>query len=225
MFGLKHQQYCYNTNLPPAAISLWQWLLANQNDDCYELDLFNQWVAEQRGRGYHRDTLKSAIAQLENAGIITTVKRFSWKIIRGVLHPIHKLLTKESTPRKNSLPCGEIRKKDASNPDKAAAEVLQQQLDICEQAGIHYPSGQREWLIAFSLQDLLEAIAYLVIYSEQNTVRNPAGFVRRCLEQGWELKPSHSNYSSFINAYQNLIEDMRSPAVEIVSVNGVNIAL
>lgn len=209
-FTLQHRQLAFQKGLPPAAIALWQWAIENHNDDCYELDLFNKWVTKQRGRSYHRDTLKSAINKLEESDLVTVVRKFSWKILRVVIHPIHTLIPSRKNPNipeeiLNSLPL---------IPQTVEAESVQQQLSerisICQQAGLDYRPGQREWLISFSLKELVQAIAYLIIYNEQKqTVNNPEGFVRRCLEQNWRLKPaslSYEDYGSFVESYRSAIE-------------------
>jgi len=211
-FTTQHRQLAFQQKLPPAAIALWQWIVENKNDDCYELSEFNSWVAASRGRPYHRDTLKSAIQQLSDCKFITIVKKFSWKIIRAVVHPIHTLLPR----RKNSNVPEEILNLLPSKPQSEGSEVLQQQLlekiEVCQSAGLDYRVGQREWLISFSLKELIQALAYMIVYNEQKgTVVNPEGFVRRCLEQNWRLKPaslSYEDYSSFVGSYRSAIESL-----------------
>jgi len=185
------------------------------NDDAYELTEFNNWVERWRKKGYHRDTLKKAIAQLEEAGIIKVVRKFAWNILRLAVRNARQMLdliTRENSPRKKSRPHAENRNSDPSNPMGVKKDGTQQQqslnddlaehLEVCEVAGLHYPVGQRAWMLLFSAKDFLRAVCYMVAYGERNAIDNPEGFVRTALEQGWDFDTYYQsgdvNYSALL---------------------------
>ncbi|WP_298908726.1 hypothetical protein [uncultured Nostoc sp.] len=59
-----HEAYCYQHHIPPAAKSLWQWLMRHgQIASEIEPDLseFNAWVAKNRGKPYAHNYLKKNI--------------------------------------------------------------------------------------------------------------------------------------------------------------------
>ncbi len=99
-WSAKHQEISFHLNLTPSAIHLWQWMLSNRNPDAYDLRDFNDWVKDHRGKPYHRDTLKAAIALLEEKGVIAIVREFAWNIRRVVCFGVDKILKKG--PRKKS---------------------------------------------------------------------------------------------------------------------------
>ncbi|MBW4571838.1 MAG: hypothetical protein KME31_28615 [Tolypothrix carrinoi HA7290-LM1] len=94
----KHDEFCLEHALTPSAKLLWQWLTYGGENKELEPDLqdeFNKWVAEKRGRPYDPKTIKTAIKQLDDCGLVNIVRKFSVKIYILFLRPLDWL-----TPRK-----------------------------------------------------------------------------------------------------------------------------
>lgn len=77
----EHDAFSLENHFTPAAKLLWQWLMRQGGlGEEIEPDLteFNDWVGKHRGKGYTRPTLKKALEQLEQSGIVRTLKRYTW---------------------------------------------------------------------------------------------------------------------------------------------------
>ncbi|MGC9527830.1 MAG: hypothetical protein ACP5D7_20030 [Limnospira sp.] len=189
------QQIAYKHRLSPSAMALYQWLRHNHSDDADSLREFNQFVFEHRGKPYHRDTLKRAVNQLEEVGLIRIAKKFCWWLIRLAIRPIARFFgagknqQKCDRPRGSQPPNARCAGKVSLQQQpilktEAAATHLEKQVQITEAAGLKYPEGQREWLLAFTQEELIEAVKYLF---KQSGVLNREGFLRRSLEQNWDF--------------------------------------
>lgn len=189
------QKFAYEHRLSPSAIALYQWLQDNHSDDADSLREFNQFVEEHRGQPYHRDTLKRAINQLEECGLIRIARKFCWWLVRLAMRPIARFFEPNKKSQKRdrlrglqplNARTGKVSTQQQQPTLKAetAATHLEKQVQITEAAGLKYPEGQREWLLAFTQEELIEAIKYLF---KQPQVGNREGFLRRSLEQNWDF--------------------------------------
>ncbi len=82
---------CYRHQLPPCAQYLYRWLLRRVPGGVQqEIDLndFDTFVAEQRGKPYCRKWTRQALYHLSEVGLVTITKRFNareFKVIAA--HP------------------------------------------------------------------------------------------------------------------------------------------
>lgn len=183
-FALQH-------NITPAAKLLWQWLKREEEGEEQEPDLqdFNKWVEKHRGKPFHRDTLKRAIAQLAELRIIRIVRAFTWRIYRLVCRPLEWLKPSKKARRRacdRALP--------PSNPISADDQVKQQQqsclptaLDACTAAGIVFRPKDFDKIITYSTEELFLALNHFAVRGGHEKIRNPSGWLVECLKWQWWL--------------------------------------
>ncbi|WP_260447128.1 hypothetical protein [Nostoc sp. 2RC] len=85
----EHEAFCYQNHIPPAAKSLWQWLMRQgETGSEIEPDLseFNAWVEKVRGKKYTHNYLKQMFELLQTHRVVQVVKQYSWKIFKLHLH-------------------------------------------------------------------------------------------------------------------------------------------
>jgi len=218
MWTDKHNAICLKKRLSPSAKLLWQWLV-EEGEGEREPDLkdFNTWVQKHRGSPYHRDTLKIAWNQLIDAEVIIPEKKFTWRIWRVVVRSLESLFPKKprkNVKRKTSKAVENPRDLDSSNAcvgesgvQAAAAnnissldligqlpeeeiKDLEENLNQCDRAGIQFDAKDAaEILTSYDPEELRQAIALFEKRGGHQRIKNPEGFIRRCLERGWwEIK-------------------------------------
>ncbi len=87
----KHEAFCFQHRIPNAAKVLWQWLMRQgQIAEELEPDLseFNEWVEKVRGKPYGHNYLKKMLEVLIEHGVVSVVKKYSWKIFRLLVRPL-----------------------------------------------------------------------------------------------------------------------------------------
>lgn len=230
---LSHDAYCLTYSLTPSAKLLWQWFVKMGEGLELEADLqleFNNWVTKKRGKPYDPKTLKSAIAQLNDNSIIKIVRRYSWKIYKLFLRPLDWL-----TPKKKSQDQGEISAFHGSNRTTAESEVnnnnnividdeiieeAEKVLTVCEENGIVFNPVKSPEILDYSLENVNMAIECFIAAGGHEVdrfgrrkIRNPQGWLLKCLRYGyWEKTDSWSFYSllSAFGMSDESIEAMRS---------------
>lgn len=195
----QHDAYCLERGITPSAKLLWQWLIRRNSGLEQEPDLaeFNSWIEKHRGKGYHRDTLKAAIAQLIEHKVIEPLKKFTWRIWRIVLRPINAIICPPKL-RKKSHTCECVRDPGTSNPQFAADDVqttttvlddedLAAKVEVCRQAGIRYMGRSASFLRDFTLDEINKASTFFFASGANNRdkVPNPEGWFRACLRDDY----------------------------------------
>lgn len=195
------QRFAYEAKLTPASQNLYLWLVKNHNDDADDLREFDDFIEKHRGKPYHRETLRRSINQLKEHGLIVVAKEFRWNILRLALRPL-KLLNQKKSPKsgqkltkERSKPRGfgggfiqqQPIKSKKSQQSKESKKDLAKRLEICEAAGLCYVPGQQEWLLAFDLDEIANAVKYLL---SQINIHNREGFFRKSLEECWNFIPA-----------------------------------
>ncbi|MBD2775180.1 hypothetical protein [Iningainema tapete] len=192
----KHEAFCLENQIPPAAKLLWQWLIIQGIGEETEPDLaeFNDWVKKHRGKGYCRLTLKNALAKLVECRVITLIKQYTWRIVKIVTRPLDWLLPKKNLQKQN-----EIYASQTSNPQSIENEVnsssyphndagdKEEILEICNEAGINYPPNKPARIFTYSVEEIKLAIASFFIRGGHEKIRNPQGWLIDCLQwRYWE---------------------------------------
>jgi hypothetical protein len=216
----KHLRIALQRELTPSARDLYEYLvLEGYEGKPQVLDLreFNKFILKRRGKAYDRRTIKSAQIFLENCGLLTACKKFTAFVHHVTLRCVSGLFT----PKKQADNQCKSRSLNAtlqpSNGTNAAqeglttttnlinqlpeefVEELETNLELCEQAGIFYDSADVPEILAEDPQDVKAAIAYYKEYSSRKKVRNPQGFLRKCLQRRWwESKGAPSFTASLI---------------------------
>jgi hypothetical protein len=146
MWTKKHDDFCLEHQITPSAQLLWRWLMTEgQPGDRIEIDLkleFNIWVAKHRIQGgFSPPTLKTALDQLESAGVIVIERTYTWSI-HAVVYRALKWLKNNSRNKK------EIYVESPPMPQFVKDKVEQQQQEVAVRTelktwGIEY--RDRDW--------------------------------------------------------------------------------
>lgn len=216
----KHLKYCIAQRLTPTAIKLYQWLLGEIQEGYTEVvDLrdFQKMVAKQRGKAHDFRIIQSAVERLAEAGILKTCKKYSNFLWKWTIRPINRLLyplipkpkiyEKRSqipnlAPSNSSDPVQGVLTTTTDLINKLPEELVlkvETNLDLCEQAGIFYDPTDVPEIMLENPEDIKAAIAYYQEYSSRKIVKNPPGFLRKCLElRWWEKKQAPSFTAALI---------------------------
>ncbi|MEH2288310.1 hypothetical protein [Nostoc sp.] len=202
-----HDAYCYQHHIPPAAKTLWQWLIRQgQVASEIEPDLseFNAWVAKVRGKPYAHNYLKKIFSILVSCRVLQVIKQYSWKITKLLVRPLSWL----NPPKKRSekklhnhnssydLDCSnDISAEQESNsssnnltPTTAEFIELERQHEIltaCAEYEIYFDPNKRttRHLFEFDIQDVRLALNHFVKSGGHQTVRKPQGWLIDCLRE------------------------------------------
>jgi len=203
----KHEQFCLENRIVPAARLLWQYLLKQSNsDNQIEPDLaeFNAEIAKHRGKGYCRLTLKNALQQLINLRVVHLVKRFTWRLVRIVTRSLVDLFPKKKLRNEN-----EIYVSHTSNCDVSEADTQQQQqsypiqenISTLADAGINFNEKELEVLSRPNCEIKLALIMF-ELRGGLPKITNPEGFIRDCLRGRWWEEPR--NHETITMKFGNL---------------------
>ncbi|MBN3943000.1 hypothetical protein [Nostoc sp. NMS9] len=121
-----HDAYCYQHHIPPAAKTLWQWLIrlgeiASEIEP--DLSEFNAWVAKNRGKPYAHNYLKKIFDILVSCRVLQVIKQYSWKITKLLVRPITWLNPPKKVREKKLYNHNFSYKKDPSNTQSAESVV------------------------------------------------------------------------------------------------------
>lgn len=183
----RHHAYCLKHNIRCAVLDVYQWLVAQGENVELEVDFkheFNEWVRKKRGKGYHRDTIKKAIAYLAQLGVIRLGKKYSWCVWSLYVISLDRL----TQPRKKSGNRSKPRGFDPSKHSNSDDTVLQQQHkynSLLDKVGIKFQPRYLKRLLKFTLEELNNAIALFHFRGGHEKINNPSGWIVECLRNGW----------------------------------------
>ncbi|MEH2459135.1 hypothetical protein [Nostoc sp.] len=201
----KHDAYCYKHHIPPAAKTLWQWLM-RQGEIASEIepDLseFNAWVAKSRGRPYAHNYVKKIFEILVSCRVLQVVKRYSWKISKLLVRPLSWLNPPKKPREKNFQNNNSSYKKDPSNDTNAEQGVNSSSnsltlttidfvemerrheiLSACAEYQIYFhPKKQTtRHLLEFDIESVKKALEHFVKRGGHQIINNPQGWLINCL--------------------------------------------
>jgi hypothetical protein len=199
----KHDEFCLEHAITPSAKLLWQWLVYGGENKELEPDLqdeFNEWVAKKRGKPFDPKTIKTAIKQLDDCGLINIVRKFSWKVYRLFLRPLDWL-----TPRKKPRYSERFSNLDASNGTSAEDEVNNNNIilssiseedkkrleiiKLCEQYGYKdYPKA----IFTYSVEEI-KSILDRTSAEEYEELERQHSILHLCAEYGIYFNPNNKN--------------------------------
>ena len=207
----EHEAFCYQHHIPPAAKSLWQWLM-RQGEIAAEIepDLseFNESVAKSRGKPYAHNYLKKIFEILVSCRVLQVIKQYSWKITKLIVRPL-KWLNPPKKPREKKLQNHNSSSDlDPSNHKSAEDQVysssntltpttsefieLERQHDIltaCAEYEIYFDPKKRttRHLLEFDIEDVRLALKHFVKRGGNQAIKNPQGWLINCLRECyWE---------------------------------------
>ncbi|AFY54641.1 hypothetical protein Riv7116_2110 [Rivularia sp. PCC 7116] len=161
----KHDEFCLQNSISPAAKLLWQWLIKKGYIGESEPDLkdFNKWVSRNRSKGaYCRNTLKDAFNKLVESRAINLVKKYTWNIVKIVTRPIEYLKPKKKLQKRNifdSLDRSKQRNYDNGLSQQQHIRILDNQI-LFSQYGIHFDDTEKEVLDRPKNEILLAIVCY-----------------------------------------------------------------
>ena len=202
-----HDTFCYQHHIPPAAKTLWQWLIRQgQIASEIEPDLaeFNAWVAKVRGKPYAHNYLKKIFSILVSCRVLQVIKQYSWKITKLIVRPFSWLNPLKKARKKklhnhnssyNSQPSNDISADEGVNsssntltPTTAEFEELEKQHEIlttCAEYGIYFDpnKGTTRNLLEFEIEDVRLALKHFVLSGGHQAIRKPQGWLIGCLRE------------------------------------------
>lgn len=207
----EHDAYCYQHHIPPAAKTLWQWLM-RQGEIASEIepDLseFNAWVAKSRGKPYAHNYLKKIFEILVSCRVLQVIKQYSWKITKLLVRPL-SWLNPPKKPREKKLhnhnSSYDLPPSNGSNAEEgvnsssnsltlttAEFEELERQHDIliaCAEYEIYFDPNKRttRHLLEFDIEDVRLALNHFIKRGGHQAINNPQGWLINCLRNCyWE---------------------------------------
>ncbi|MBE9214562.1 hypothetical protein IQ247_18125 [Plectonema cf. radiosum LEGE 06105] len=193
----KHEEYCLKNQIPRSSQLLWEWLLKTgkiNTESEPDLKDFNNWIRKHRGKSYCRNTLKSAFNKLVECRVVNLVKQYTWNIVKIVTRPLEYLKPKRKLQKRNVFDT-----LGSSNPSKYDSRYSQQQHILItdnkllfSQYGISFNDTETKVLDRPRNEVLLSIVCYQ-IRLETSEIRNPQGWIKRCLEGRYWDEPSMFN--------------------------------
>ncbi|MBH8576191.1 hypothetical protein I8752_25000 [Nostocaceae cyanobacterium CENA369] len=203
----EHEAFCYQHHIPPAAKSLWQWLI-RQGEIASEIEpdlsQFNAWIEKHRGKAYSHNYLKQMFELLLNHRVVQVVKQYSWQIYKLLVRPLDWLKPRREKNLQNSNSSYNLQ---PSNDSNAVKESLQQQHSTNKQLlldnGIYYDDDITQ-VLHRPTNEIKLAILIFILRGGFEEIKNPEGFIRDCLRGKWWEHPR--NYNHLLQAYGNSTE-------------------
>ncbi|BAZ49578.1 hypothetical protein NIES4103_21900 [Nostoc sp. NIES-4103] len=203
----EHEAFCYQHHIPPAAKSLWQWLMRQGyigTEIEPDLSEFNATVAKSRGKGYSHNYLKQMFELLLNHRVVQVVKQYSWKIYKLLVRPLDWLKPQREKNLQNS---NSSYRTQPSNDSNAVEESIQQQhstnKQLLEDNGIYYDDNVTQ-VLHRPTNEIRLAIIMFNLRGGFEKIENPEGFIRDCLRfRWWEYS---RNYNHLLQLYGNSTE-------------------
>jgi hypothetical protein len=188
MWSKQHDNFCLENNIKPSAQLLWRWLMTEgQPGEKIEIDLlleFNVWVGKYRPEGgYSNPTLKSALNQLEEVGIVIIERTYTWRIHAVVFRALKWL--KKSDP--DDKP---IYTESAPIPQFVAVKIEQQQQELevrkeLKSWGIEYRDRDWKKILNHGIDNIKSGLQHLLIRATSAEINNPSGWLRSCIRGEW----------------------------------------
>lgn len=198
----EHEAFCYQNRVPPAAKSLWQWLIRQGyigSEIEPDLSEFNATVAKSRGKGYSHNYLKRMFELLQSLRVVQVIKQYCWKICKLLVRPLDWLKPPKKPSEKKLQNSNYSYKQQPSNPDNSVTGDTQQQqsttsdnLATLADNGIIFDSDTKEVLEA-PANEIKLAIVMFNLRGGLSKIENPEGFIRSCLRGRWWEHPRNCN--------------------------------
>ncbi|BAY34188.1 hypothetical protein NIES2107_60930 [Nostoc carneum NIES-2107] len=200
----EHEAFCYQNHIPPAAKSLWQWLMRQGEISAEiepDLSEFNATVAKSRGKGYSHNYLKQMFELLLNHRVVQVVKQYSWKVFKLLVRPLEWL----NPPKKKNLQNHNSSYNLPPSNDSCAdgSNIQQQHCDnrqLLEDNGIYYDDNVTE-VLHRPTNEIKLALIMFNLRGGFEKIPNPEGWIRDCLRQRYWEHPR--NYSVLLQMYGN----------------------
>lgn len=233
LWTIKHDAYCLTNSLTPSAKLLWQYLVYQGEEQELELDIedeFNHWVVGKRGKPFDPKTLKTAFKQLGDCAIINVLRKFSWKAYKFFLRPLDWLTPKKKIQNPESIPdlhsskdwIAEVEVSNNNNNYLSDEDIdeMEKVLDVCEKNGIVFNPVKSPEILDYTLEDVNLAIECFIAAGGHEVnrfgrrkIRNPHGWLLKCLRHAYWEKAESWSFSSLLMAFgmsYESIEAMRS---------------
>lgn len=205
----EHDAYCYQHHIPPAAKSLWQWLMRQRqiaSEIEPDLSEFNAWVAKNRGRPYAHNYLKKIFEILVSTRVLQVIKRYSWKISKLLVRPLSWLNPPKKKRKQNLQNNNYSYETDPSNdlftepgfnsssnnliPTTAEFEQLEKQHEIltaCAEHQIYFDPNKSttRHLFEFDISDVQSALKHFIQRGGHEAIINPRGWLLHCLRNSY----------------------------------------
>ncbi|MEH2069163.1 MAG: hypothetical protein V7K47_13550 [Nostoc sp.] len=222
----EHEAFCYLHHIPPAAKSLWQWLIRQgEIGDEIEPDLseFNATVAKFRGKGYSHNYLKKIFEILVSCRVLQVIKQYSWKITKLLVRPLSWL----NPPKKQSSKklhnhnssytldssneqCAVETDNSSSNtltPTTAEFCELEKQHEIltsCAEYEIYFDPNKSSTrhLFEFDIDYIKQALNHFVKSGGHQKIKKPQGWLINCLRECY-WQDEMFNLSQFIQVLKS----------------------
>jgi hypothetical protein len=203
----EHEAFCFKHHIPPAAKSLWQWLMRQGETGAEiepDLSEFNATVAKSRGKGYSHNYLKKIFEILVSSRVLQVIKQYSWKITKLIVRPL-SWLNPPKKPREKKLQThNSSYNSDPSNDKSVDAEVysssntstpttaefieLERQHEIltaCAEYEIYFDpqKSSTRHLFEFDIEYIKEALNHFVKSGGHQRIKKPQGWLISCLRE------------------------------------------
>jgi hypothetical protein len=209
----RHDAFCLENKITPAAKFLWQWLIrGGKVGEETEPDLseFNDWVQKHRGKGYSRPTLKTALAQLVECRVVQIIKKFTWAIARIITRPLDWLKPRKNFPNRPktfNLPTPNDLTAEQGVDSSSNTSFSCEAVAECENAGIPFDPEKSPEILEYTLESVKAAIALFKERGGHETdwrgrrkIRNPQGWLLKCLRLGWAEEVNSWSFASLLAA-------------------------
>lgn len=220
----KHTDLAIAKKLTKNAWAMWEWLVLCEGlegrTDTVDLNDFNKHIAKKTGKLLDNRTIKSSAERLMEAGIVqwenfnNFIRKATVKLIRELLPPkLKKTCNDCNLPatiaslqpsNAKSVEHGVIAEAaDLSLINELGEEVvknLETNIEKCEEAGIYFDSEDSAKLLAWEdVEEVEKAIKLFFKRGGHEKIKNPEGWLRRCLEKRWFDKPKFSFVDSLLH--------------------------
>ncbi|MCC5641084.1 hypothetical protein LC593_35745 [Nostoc sp. CHAB 5844] len=222
----KHTDLAISKKLTKNAWAMWEWLVhegLEGKTDVIDIRDFNHYVAKKTGKPLDNRTIKSSADRLMEAGIVrwdnfsNFIRKVTVKLIRELLPPKLKKSCNDCNLSANDATL------DSSNPPNAVQgglaeaadlnlisqiefleegiiENLESNIEQCEQAGIYFDSEDAVKVLAWEdVEEVRKAIKLFFKRGGHEKIKNPEGWLRRCLDKRWFDKPKFSFIDSLLH--------------------------
>lgn len=220
----KHIDIAISKKLTKSAWALWEWLVVHEGlegkSEVIDLKAFNRYITKKTGKPLDNRTIKSSAERLMEAGVVrwenfnNFIRKVTVKLIRELLPPKLKksrndcnlpatIATLQPSNPHDTAQGGLAAAADLSLINELDEEVvknLETNLEKCEEAGIYLDSEDSAKLLAWEdVEEVEKAIKLFFKRGGHEKIKNPEGWLRRCLEKRWFDEPKFSFVDSLLH--------------------------
>lgn len=216
----KHEEFCLENRITPAARLLWQYLIKQgelNNESEPDLAEFNAEIAKHRGKGYCRVTLKKALSQLIDLRIIHLVKRFTWRLVRIVTRSISDLFPKKKLRNENesyALPTPNPQSSEPGIGSSSNSSLIQANVQALTDAGMYFDELCTE-VVDRPANEIKLALFLFEWRGGFEKIPNPEGWIRNCLRNRLWEEPR--NYEYILSKVGNLTTSVELFPDEVIT--------